>query len=170
MKKELNKEFYNIVKDILNHKEFIKLKKINHHSVNRYDHSLDVSYRTFLLAKKYNLNVREATRGALLHDFFFEDQVKNDNKEKKKLLKEHPLYAVNNSKKYFKISKLEEEIIKTHMFPVNRYMPKHKESILVNIIDDYVSIREFFNNLKNKTANTLNVLILYTCELAERYS
>ena len=66
-----NDEFYSIINDIITNDEFIKTKYIRHHGITRYNHSLGVAYHTFLVTKKLKLNYKEATRAALLHDFFF---------------------------------------------------------------------------------------------------
>ena len=54
----------------------------------------------------------------------------------------HPEYALKNSKKYFELSPLEEDIILSHMFPVGKHVPKYFESWMVDIIDDIASIYE----------------------------
>ena len=54
----------------------------------------------------------------------------------------HPEYALENAKKYFELTDMESDIIKTHMFPVIPKVPKYFESWLVDIVDDVVSISE----------------------------
>ena len=134
-----NKEFLNICEDILDLREFNKLKSINHHGITRYNHSLRVAYYTYLITKKLHLNYIEATRAALLHDFFT-DEVEDENSLKK--LQKHPFCALENAKKYFDISYLEEDIIVTHMFPVTFRPPKYIESWIVDIVDDGAAIYE----------------------------
>ena len=43
-----DKEYYDIVSDIINNDEFDKIKKIEHHGITRYEHSLKVSYRSVM--------------------------------------------------------------------------------------------------------------------------
>ena len=59
-----------IVEDILNNQYFTEIKRCKHHGMNRLDHSLRVSYYSYLLAKKLGLNAVEIARGGLLHDLF----------------------------------------------------------------------------------------------------
>lgn len=54
----LDKEYLDIVNDILYSKEFLKLKNCEHHGISRYDHSLKVSYKAYKYAKKHNLDYK----------------------------------------------------------------------------------------------------------------
>ena len=45
-----DEQYYNIVSDILSNDEFDKIKKIEHHGITRYEHSLKVSYYAYLTA------------------------------------------------------------------------------------------------------------------------
>lgn len=143
MKNYADKKDYTIlVHDILNHKEFKKLGTIVHHGNNRLDHSLRVSYYSYKVGKILTLDYRQIARGALLHDFFFEENEGEAAKLKLETLVRHPAYALENAKKYFVLSDLESDIIATHMFPISWRLPKYIESWLVDIIDDIVSISE----------------------------
>jgi len=75
-------EFDSIINDIKNHPEFLKLKDEFHHGISRYEHSLRVSKMVYQMTKKLNLNYERATRAALLHDFFFNEDVKEYNAKK----------------------------------------------------------------------------------------
>ena len=150
-----NTEFYKLSKDVLINKDFNKLKNIGHHGITRYDHSLRVAYYTYIITKKLHLNYKQATRGALLHDFFI-DEVSNMDEVSK--LRKHPSYALLNAKKYYDLNPMEEDIIKTHMFPVTFTPPKYIESWIVDIIDDVASIYERSYSIKNELATSLGVL------------
>ena len=156
MRKYKNKEFNDIVLDILELDEFNKLKNCTHHGIDRHNHCLRVSYYTYKITKILHLNYKSATRAALLHDFFI-DEVKDLNGLKR--LQKHPKYALENAKKYFEISKLEEDIIITHMFPITIRPPRYIESFLVDLIDDVASIYErcYYIVRKLKGALTLRV-------------
>ena len=135
-------EYMIYVKDILDNTEFKKLKKYLHHGITRYDHCVRVSYNSYKIAKKLKLNSKDVARAGLLHDFFLVNNQKIDKLERFKVLFSHPRIAVENSKKYFTINEKEENIILSHMFPFGIVLPKYKESILVDIIDDAASIYE----------------------------
>ena len=135
-------EYLKEVKDILENDEFKKMENIVHHEGNRLEHSIRVSYYSYKLAKILKLDTRKVARAALLHDFFLE---KNENVNPKKriiTMLEHPKYALENSKKYFELSSMEEDIILTHMFPIGLTVPKYFESWMVDIVDDVASIYE----------------------------
>lgn len=137
-----DEEYMLYISDILDNNEFKKLKKYLHHGINRYDHCIRVSYNSYKIAKKLKLNSKEVARAGLLHDFFLVNNQKIDKLERFKVLFTHPRIALENSKKYFTLSEKEENIILSHMFPLGNVLPKYKESILVNFIDDMASIYE----------------------------
>ena len=138
----MSEEYLNIVKDIINNKEFLKLKNYKHHGISRYSHVLRVSRWTYNYCKKHKLDYISATRAALLHDFFFVNNQKVSLLTRIKVLFTHPKLALENSKKYFKLNNKEEKIILSHMFPVGIRMPTSREAWIVNIIDDIASIYE----------------------------
>ena len=139
---ENDREFFNIVSDILINEDFEKLSNYVHHNSNRLQHSLNVSYLSYKISKRLNLDYKKISRAALLHDFFFIDNESISRPTRLKTLFEHPKYALDNSLKYFELSDMEKNIIITHMFPFGKYVPRYKESLIVNAIDDYVSVLE----------------------------
>ena len=130
-------EFNNIISDILKNKEFIDLKYEIHHGISRLDHSLNVARLTYKMCKRLHVkNYEEITRAALLHDFFRTEDVPE------KCFLNHPLKAVENSKKNFEISDFQENIIAAHMFPVTKTIPKHVGSWIVSGADKADAIYE----------------------------
>ena len=141
----------------INNEEFQEMKKITHHGITRFNHSLRVSYYTYLVTKKLKLNYIDATRAALLHDFFSDE---TENMKTKKALKEHPKIALENSKKYYELSKMQEDIILKHMYPITTKMPKYKESWVVDIVDDVASLYERTYSVNNKVKTAFNLLFI----------
>ena len=139
MDKYNNNEFYKIINEIINLEEYKKLKEINHHGVSRYDHSLRVAYFTYLVTKKLHLNYKEATRGAILHDFFTDDVAEYREIFK---LRRHPNCALKNASNIIDLTEMEKDIIKKHMFPITFSPPKYLEGWIVDIIDDISAIYE----------------------------
>ena len=131
-----NYEWNNIVKDILNNKEFKKIELCPHHKTNRLEHSKRVSQISYNVCKKLNLDYVSAARGGLLHDFFT-----NSYKESKKgnLMKNHPKIASNNATKHFNINDKEKNIIESHMFPLNIVPPKYMEGWILCCADKICS-------------------------------
>lgn len=141
-----NYEFRDIVKDILNNREFKKLENYKHHSTSRLDHSIRVSFYAYKICKKFNLDYISAARGGLLHDFFMNRYCDSG---KKDLLVGHPEIALYNSLKHFELNDKEMDIIRSHMFPVNmKVIPKYKESYIITFIDKVACIYERFMGCK----------------------
>lgn len=133
-------EYNYLVEDILKNRKFKKLEDCPHHKTNRLEHSKRVSLNAYKICKKLNLDYVSAARAGLLHDFFT-----NNYKEEKagKLMKEHPIIASYNSKKYFKLNQKELNIIESHMFPLNvKVKPKYIESYIVSMIDKIACVYE----------------------------
>lgn len=151
-------EFNNIIKDIVTNEEFMKLQNEVHHSTTRFNHSLRVAYEVYNKLKDNNENYIDTTRAALLHDFFFDDDLSSSQNDR---LNNHPLIALENAKKYFDINELQENIILSHMYPLSYCLPRFKESWIVSLMDKKVTILEFKrfgfkksynNNFKRKRA------------------
>ena len=118
MTKKSKEEFYSLVEDITNNKNFNKLNKELHHGITRYEHSMRVAKHTYIIGKALNMkNLNETTRAALLHDFYINDDLKGQSSAKK--LGTHPEVALHNSLKYYDLNEMQQDIIKSHMFPCN---------------------------------------------------
>ena len=140
-----DKDYYNIIKDILKNKKFIQIKNCKHHGQTRYEHSLKVSYKSYKIAKKHNLDYISTARAGLLHDFFINEDLTK--KSQKISMFTHPYKSLENSCKYFNLNKKEKNIIISHMFPALPHkIPKYKESILVSIIDKIIATEEFYQS------------------------
>ena len=138
-----NPEYMDIVGDILENNQFLKIKECRHHGITRWEHSIRVSYYSYLVAKKMRLNYTATARGGLLHDFF----IKEDLSPKKRKLSVffHPYLALDNSCNVFQVSDIEQDIIINHMFPTLPHkVPRYMESWLVSTVDKIVAIYEFY--------------------------
>jgi uncharacterized protein len=149
-----NFELYcEIAKEIIFHSKFESQKNYFHHKTSLYEHAISVSYYSFLIAKKLKFDVRSVVRGALLHDFFLYDWRKEGRRIRKKLFKKHGFThaktAYQNAIEYFELNEKEKDIILKHMFPLNIKPPIYKESWLVNLVDNFVTFKEYFKAKKN---------------------
>ena len=155
-------EYIKLVEDILLNKEFNKLDNIEHHGITRYDHSLKVSYYSYKIAKALKLDVLDVARAGLLHDFFLSNEDRT-NKERFISMFNHPKKAAKNANKEFGINAKQEDIIKSHMFPVNLTVPKYAESWVVNLVDKCVGGYELSKKFKyqlNYGINLLTIIII----------
>jgi len=155
-----NNEYDQIIDNILENKEFKKMKKIEHHGVSRLDHCLKVSYYSYKIAKKMHLDYIETARGALLHDFFFSLDERNA-KDKIVSTFTHPAKALETANKYFDLSKKEQDMIRSHMFPINISVPKYAETWIVSIVDKGVALNELSLKYKFKLRYAYNIVLLF---------
>lgn len=141
-------EYYTYVKDILENKVVLKMKDyIQHGDTTCYQHCINVSYYSFLLSKKLNLNIANTSRAALLHDLFLYDW-HTEHKTSKLFEKHgftHPKIAFENAKKIFNLNEMEKDIITKHMWPLTISLPKYKETAVVILMDKICCILEFMN-------------------------
>ena len=154
-------QYMKIIGHILENEEFKSLENLQHHNQTRLDHCIKVSYNSYKLAKKLKLDYEDVARAALLHDFYLE-QVNEQEKIKDKILlftTKHPEQALINSLKYFDLSDKEQDIIRSHMFPVDIKIPKYLESWLVSAVDKVVSVKEFKFKFQSRLS-WVNVYIL----------
>lgn len=155
--------YTHIVNPILENKDFKQIEAIEHHGTSRMDHSLRVSYYSYMIAKVCRLDYDQVARAGLLHDFYL-DRTTDYEKTKDKFLlftTKHPVTAVENAKRYFALTEKEEDMIKSHMFPVDYRVPKYAESWIVSFVDKFVSFYEFGKKFKYQFAYGVNVSLLF---------
>ncbi len=152
-------EFIYIVENIIENENFQSLKDIEHHGINRFDHSVKVAYYSYKASKLFGLDYYKTARAGLLHDFFFSEKERST-KERFISTFVHPKKASENAVEYFNVSEKEMNIIEGHMFPVNYHVPKYAESWVVNIVDKIVSLRELSQKVGYKLNYATNLFVL----------
>ena len=155
-----DKEYKKIVKNILRDNEFKKMYNIEHHGISRWEHLIKISYRSYVIAKKLNMDYKSVARGALLHDFYLDG---DERSKKRKFLDtfSHPRKALVTSQIIFDINEIEENIIASHMFPICFVLPKYKESILVNVVDKIIGSAEMIREYHYKFKYRFNFIIVF---------
>lgn len=157
-KKDL--QYMSIVNNILDNDEFSKIKKIEHHGISRYDHSLKVSYYSYKIAKVLHLDYEQTAVGGLLHDFFLSPENRTQ-KERLKSVFTHPKQAVAMARTQFELTKKEEDMIRSHMFPINLSVPKYAESWIVSLVDKCVATNEFAIKFRFRLKYAYNLFLLF---------
>lgn len=153
------KEYIDCVHDLLDHEMVISLKNyVQHGGITRLNHSLNVSYISYLVCKRLGFDYISAARGGLLHDFFLYNW--HDKSVEKKPYKgmhgtAHPRVALKNANKYFNLNKREQDIIRKHMWPLTLSLPRYKESYVILSVDKYCAIAEFFNMRRIERITTI---------------
>ncbi len=145
-------EFREIIKDITENSSVISLKEhVQHMKGSRYKHCYEVAFYTYVLCKKLGLDYISATRGAMLHDFYFYDwRNKGVEGQKRFHAYRHPRIALHNANENFELNDVEKDIILKHMWPLTFPLPRFSESYIVTLVDKYCATREFFRFLKYK--------------------
>ena len=152
--------FKDLVSDILDNQKYKELKHEFHHGINRYIHSTRVAKVTYKISKWLKLDYKSATRGAMLHDFFKNSEY--GNVKGLTTAKVHPHIACLNAKKEFELNEIEQDVISSHMFPINTHKPSFKESWLVNLVDEGVSLYEM---TRYQLSGKLTIFILFVMNM-----
>lgn len=135
------------LKELLKDADYLSMEKyIQHGTTNCIEHSIAVTHYSLMLAHKLHLKIdyNSLVVGGLLHDYFLYDW-----HEKEKWHKwhgfRHPKFALNNALKKWDLNLIQQDVIKSHMFPLTIFsMPKFKESIIVCIVDKICATYEVF--------------------------
>ncbi len=176
-------EWFMLVEDILMNDEFQKRKIFpHHHNMSVWDHSILVSFRSFIVAKTFHASEEVCAIAGLLHDFYPWSWIYSEELEeldegiylfelrrkKKGLFDLHGFTHANaasiNYVKYFPEleNKRVTNAIKRHMFPLNIVPPRYKESLIITIIDKLNSVNELpsIKVVPGKIKKTFNKVIL----------
>lgn len=137
-----DEEYMSYVQDLLETEAVKKLANYTQHvHSTRLEHSISVSYYSYLLAKKWGGNAKATARAGLLHDLFYYDwrTTKFDEGTHAYI---HPRIAVKNAEKITDLSDLERDIILKHMWGATIAPPKYKEGYIVTFVDKYCAVKE----------------------------
>ena len=141
--KKNNRDFSDMTGEIMENEGFQKLKSFTQHgNISTYTHCLRVAKRSFNLARGLHLktNEKELLKGAMLHDYFLYDW--HDHGDKLHGY-HHPHIALKNAERDFGLTKKEQNIVKSHMWPLTlTHVPKSREAVIVCIADKICSIEE----------------------------
>ena len=133
--------------DILRSRNFNRMKEfIQHGDVTVNAHVLRVARCSIALSEYLHISCsrRELIRGALLHDYFFYDAQDGDPAHKGHWSR-HPEIAWRNARQELELTGREEDIIRSHMFPVTlRRPPRCRAGAVVTLVDKGCSVYEFF--------------------------
>lgn len=119
---------------------------IQHNKTSCFWHSIAVAYYSARTARILRLkcNYECLVVGALLHDYVFYDWHVKDKSHRLHGLR-HPKAAWHNALKIKNLDKVEDDIIRKHMFPLTPYPPVYRESIIVCLVDKACSLYEIIN-------------------------
>lgn len=144
-------QLYAILKKYDQHPEVQRMREyIQHGSVTTYQHCKNVVIVSFWLNRRLHLGADETSLavGAFLHDFYLYDWHKKGTFCGLHRLFEmhgfsHPGRACLNASMVFGITKKEQSIIASHMWPLTfRHVPSCREAVIVCLADKYCAIVE----------------------------
>ena len=122
-----------------------------HNGNNTLQHVRNVACRSFQLAQKFgwDIDVKSLVRGAMLHDFYLysvKDQVVGAYDHGI----HHPVKALKNARERWDLSPKEENIIRSHMWPLTfLHPPLSREALLVSLADKDCAMKEMLFRRKN---------------------
>ncbi|MDO5409822.1 MAG: HD domain-containing protein [Lachnospiraceae bacterium] len=124
---------------------------VQHGIVSTYDHCKNVARVSFWLNQRFNLCADEKALaiGAFLHDFYLYDWHIPEASHRLHGFS-HAETARCNAVKYFKIAPEIQQIIQSHMWPLNiTRIPRSREAVIVCAADKICSIIETVCQRKN---------------------
>lgn len=136
---------------------------LQHGNVSVYEHSLGVALACVKLARLLRIKVdeRSLVRGALLHDYFLYDWHEHDRSHRFHGFI-HAARAAKNAERDFGLNKVEKNMIRSHMFPMNLTVPRYRESVILCIADKLCATRETFSTRKKRRGYKKNSIFFDT--------
>lgn len=147
-KAEVVADFYSNISVLLENDKVKQLDNyIQHYCHTRLQHSLDVAYYSFFITRLFGWDSRSTARAALLHDLFLYDRY-DGSYTGKNHVRTHPLIALENAREICTLNKIEEDIIKKHMWLITLMPPRYKEGFVVTFVDKFCAAKEFFTSMR----------------------
>lgn len=144
-------EFQEIIKELIENENVQAMKNyIQHFNTDCYEHCYTVAYICYSIAKKLNWDYKAVARAGMLHDLFLYNWRIRENGRKGLHAFTHAKCAYKNAIKIFDLTEKEQNMIKTHMFPITIIPPKSKEGFLLTIVDKYCALYEGAKYLSEK--------------------
>lgn len=118
---------------------------VQHGQTSTLGHTTSVAYHSLSIARALRLHCNEQAlvRGALLHDYYLYDWHDHESAPDSWHGFTHPRHALRNAERDFPdLTSLERDIIAHHMFPLVPSPPRHREALLVSIVDKICTVVE----------------------------
>ena len=144
-------QLYAILEKYDHHPKVQEMREfIQHGDVTTYQHCKNVVVVSCWINRRFHLGADETALavGGFLHDFYLYDWHKTSSFHGLRRLFEmhgfsHPGSACVNAKRYFQITKKEQNIIQSHMWPLTfRHVPTCREAVIVCLADKYCAVVE----------------------------
>lgn len=145
--------FLDAVSDIYYSDEVQSLKIYEQHlDIDRLQHITSVAYLTYKICKEKSLDFVSAAKAAIMHDLVYYDWRDGETGGWHRLHGyKHPNYACLNAKElYPELSKMQEDIIRCHMWPLTLKPSSYKEGLVVTFCDKYCATIELMYSVNKK--------------------
>lgn len=141
---ELDEEYLDCVRDILDHPVFQSMDQfIQHGNTTCKAHCIQVSYMSYCLCRKFGWDSRTAARAGLLHDLFLYDWHTHARETGEHFHGfTHPRVAMNNAVRYFDVTSAEQDCILRHMWPLTPIPPKTMAGMAIVYADKFCGVAE----------------------------
>jgi uncharacterized protein len=154
--KDNHKEFVEIIEDLWKHPLVCELDGYGQHlNTSRRQHSLNVAFYAYRIAKKFDLNLVDTVRGAMLHDLYLYDW-RSDQPVEGRHVDVHPNQALDNARSITEVSDTMADCIVNHMWPMGDGRPHSREAWVVQASDKLCAILEIGSQIAYSVAR-LNV-------------
>lgn len=142
-----DKNYIDIIQPLLDLDDVQKLKQFKHHKhSNRLEHVIQVSYKSYKVAKFLGRDYESVARAGILHDLYFIEGHYHDRNHGHSYW--HPRIALCNAESITDVNLVEQDIILKHMFGSTAGMPKYMESWIVNLVDDIQALDDFITPIE----------------------
>lgn len=145
--------FFKTVEDVYFSDEVQGLRIYEQHlEIDRLQHITTVAFMSYKICKKLSFNYACASRAAVMHDLVYYDWRDGETGAWHRLHGyKHPNYACLNAKElYPQLSKMEDDIIRCHMWPLTLKPSSYKEGLVVTFCDKYCAAREVMFSVNKK--------------------
>ncbi len=151
-------EFRLYINDLLENKYILRLDDYEQHvGTSRLQHSINVAYYSYKIAKIIGADSRLAARAGLMHDLYWYDW--HCKKPPYNHAYFHPMLALKNAEKIAELTPEEKDAIVKHMWPLSLGAPKYKESYAVTIADKYAAVLEVVKQRSLRCYNKIREVI-----------
>ena len=153
-------DYFETISDLIDTKEVQDLKKCSQHlATSRFQHSLNVSYYSFLICRKLGLDAYSAARAGLLHDLYYYDWKTDDDRPLEgNHAKIHPIIALKNAKNITTTNPTIDDAILHHMWPLKTTRPNTSVGWIIQAVDKFCAITEMGHQSLFRASRSNNLL------------